>query len=168
MWFAKHPLRVGACVLMLYISMSVVVGFVVSFVAGVFLFLTGVRGIIVAFLYVVALCPNPVFKANDNIGLRSGFFLFSVLGGGSVVITLVGTVMGYNVEVLTRGESLQWLRDPCMVGGLAELIPLLGVLLFLCMVSVVRLCGQQKQCLGGHGLIYGRGSLGGHTKRSYV
>lgn len=37
-----------------------------------------------------------------------------------------------------------------MFGGLAELIPFLGVLLFLCMVRVVVLCGQQKQCLGGH------------------
>lgn len=36
-----------------------------------------------------------------------------------------------------------------MCGGLAELMPILGILLFLCMVRVVLLCGQQKQCLGG-------------------
>ena len=62
LWVAKHPLRVGGSILFLYISGRVLVGFAVRFIVGVFLFLTGVRGIMVAFLYVVALCPNPVFS----------------------------------------------------------------------------------------------------------
>ena len=45
---------------------SVLIRFRVRFVVGVFLFLTGVRGIIVAFLYVVALCPNPVFTGREG------------------------------------------------------------------------------------------------------
>lgn len=57
----KHPLGVGGAILFLYIFGRVVVAFRVSFVVGVFLFLTGVSGMMVAFLYVVALCPNPVF-----------------------------------------------------------------------------------------------------------
>jgi len=68
-WLARHPLRIGACVLLLYMGVSVLVRFVIRFVAGVFLFLTGVRGMMVAFLYVVALCPNPVFKAGGRDSL---------------------------------------------------------------------------------------------------
>jgi len=151
-WLAKHPLRVGASILFLYIIGSGVVSVSVRFVVGVFLFLTGVSGIIVAFLYVVALCPNPVFSAEDGARDRNITLLVGSACGG--LIPVVGLLIIYwfsfNTEVGRPGENYQWLRDPSICGGLAELMPFLGALLFLCMVRVVVLCGQQKQCLGGH------------------
>lgn len=151
-WVAKHPLRVGASILFLYIIGRGIVRVGIRFVIGVFLFLTGVSGIIVAFLYVVALCPNPVFKAEDGAGDHNGLVLGSLICG--VLGPIVGLVLIYsfsfNTETGKIGENYQWFRDPTICGGLAELIPFLGVLLFLCMVRVVVLCGQQKQCLGGH------------------
>lgn len=67
---------------------------------------------------------------------------------------------GFGLEIRSIRETAQWLRDPRICGGLAELIPFLGFLLFLCIVRVVLLCGQQKQCLGGQGVEF--------TKRSYA
>nr|YP_009642917.1 NADH dehydrogenase subunit 6 [Sanguinolaria ovalis]QCQ20481.1 NADH dehydrogenase subunit 6 [Sanguinolaria ovalis] len=167
LWLAKHPLSIGACVLLLYMGTSVVVGLVASFVMGVFLFLTGVSGMMVAFLYVVALCPNPVFKG--GVSEVDGGVMEYILIFAGVPITLFGlsVVAGFGVEMSFPNESGQWLRDPCMLGGLAEMMPVLGVILFLCMVSVVSLCGQQKQCLGGYGSVAGGGGIT-YTKRSYA
>ena len=161
-WLAEHPLSVGGLVLFLYIMGRVVVGIRIRFVVGVFLFLTGVRGIMVAFLYVVALCPNPVFIGREGeivYGyLVSIISLFSLLG--PCLVIGFSRTMGLGTEMRRLSESIQWLRDPCMSAGLAYLMPFLGLLLFLCIVRVVALCGQQKQCLGGHGF--------GFRKRSYV
>jgi len=85
-----------------------------------------------------------------------------------VFVLVLGRIGGFGLEIGSLGESFQWIREPCIVTGLAELMPLLGVLLFLCMVRVVRLCGQQKQCLGGQGLMFEGLSVAGHTKRSYA
>jgi len=143
---------VGASILFLYIIGRGIVRVGIRFVIGVFLFLTGVSGIIVAFLYVVALCPNPVFKAEGGAGGQNGIvlgsFICGVLGPTTGLILIYS--FSFNTEAGKIGENYQWLRDPSMCGGLAELMPFLGVLLFLCMVRVVVLCGQQKQCLGGH------------------
>nr|YP_006576381.1 NADH dehydrogenase subunit 6 [Iridona iridescens]AEV94275.1 NADH dehydrogenase subunit 6 [Iridona iridescens] len=162
MWLAEHPLSVGALILFLYMVGSLMVGFSVSFVVGVFLFLTGVSGMMVAFLYVVALCPNPVFSDRDG-ETTYGQVVF-VLSIVSVFFPLfmifVGSSASMPVEMVSLWESVQWLRDPCMCAGLSDLMPFLGLLLFLCMVSVVMLCGQQKQSLGGHGFW--------SSKRSYV
>nr|YP_009642880.1 NADH dehydrogenase subunit 6 [Hiatula chinensis]QCQ20444.1 NADH dehydrogenase subunit 6 [Hiatula chinensis] len=167
LWLAKHPLSIGACVLLLYMGTSVVIGLVASFVMGVFLFLTGVSGMMVAFLYVVALCPNPVFKGGvtqDGGGTMEYALIFA---GLPIVLFSSSVGAGFKVEMGFPSESGQWLRDPCMLGGLAELMPILGVILFLCMVSVVSLCGQQKQCLGGYGFVNGDGGAI-YTKRSYA
>merc|ERR1711860_192456 len=129
----------------------VIISFSIRFVVGVFLFLTGVRGIIVAFLYVVALCPNPVFvprEGEKTYGRYLFILIFLSLVLPIVVLSIRGW-SGFNTEIASLNESLQWLRDPYICGGLADLIPFLGLLLFLCMVRVVILCGQQKQCLGG-------------------
>nr|YP_009642905.1 NADH dehydrogenase subunit 6 [Gari elongata]QCQ20469.1 NADH dehydrogenase subunit 6 [Gari elongata] len=168
LWLAKHPLSIGACVLLLYMSTSVLVGLVVSFVAGVFLFLTGVSGMMVAFLYVVALCPNPVFKGDESSVKGSALVNLMLFVGIPVGALCVWVYRGFGVESGYLDESIQWFRDPCLLGGLAELLPFLGVLLFLCMVSVVSLCGQQKQCLGGQGQMFGSTGAGSFTKRSYV
>nr|YP_006576393.1 NADH dehydrogenase subunit 6 [Hiatula diphos]YP_009642893.1 NADH dehydrogenase subunit 6 [Hiatula acuta]AEV94287.1 NADH dehydrogenase subunit 6 [Hiatula diphos]QCQ20457.1 NADH dehydrogenase subunit 6 [Hiatula acuta] len=168
LWLAKHPLSIGACVLLLYMGTSLIVGLVASFVMGVFLFLTGVSGMMVAFLYVVALCPNPVFKSGVLEASSGMGEYFLVLVGVPGVLLCMGVIMGFGVEMGLPGESSQWLRDPCMLGGLAELMPVLGVILFLCMVSVVSLCGQQKQCLGGYGLMSTGGGGVVQTKRSYA
>lgn len=149
---AKHPLRVGGCILMLYITGRVIVGFGVRFVIGIFLFLTGVRGIIVAFLYVVALCPNPIFdlsKSDERVRLLLIFFVGMILLIPLLFVLVMG--LGDVFSKLTNVDrKFQWLRDPTMSGGLVEIMPFLGVLLFLCIVRVVVLCGYQKQCLGGH------------------
>nr|QID02650.1 NADH dehydrogenase subunit 6 [Scrobicularia plana] len=152
MWLAKHPLSVGAIILLSYMIGSVVVGVGFSFVVGVFLFLTGVSGMMVAFLYVVALCPNPVFVSEDT---GKGYYYMALVGSVCVLfvpltILISSYMFSFSSELGKVGESYQWLHDPSMFSGLAELMPFLGVLLFLCMVSVVVLCGQQKQCLGGH------------------
>jgi len=151
MWVAKHPLRVGGSILFLYIMGRVVVGFTVNFIIGVFLFLTGVSGMIVAFLYVVALCPNPIFKGNETRYKYIIFVTFIITVLCPVFIMSVRARLGFDVEMSSLVESMQWLRDPYMFSGLAEIIPFLGILLFLCIVRVVVLCGQQKQCLGGQG-----------------
>ncbi len=162
MWLAEHPLRVGGLVLFLYMVGSVVVGFSVRFVVGVFLFLTGVRGMMVAFLYVVALCPNPVFTGREGEVTYNylTFVVISLSFLGPCLIIGLRNAIGLSVEMEALSESFQWLRDPCICAGLADLMPFLGVLLFLCIIRVVALCGQQKQCLGGHGL--------GFRKRSYI
>lgn len=151
-WLAKHPLRVGGCILLLYIIGSVVLRLDVRFVVGIFLFLTGVRGIIVAFLYVVALCPNPVFNYRNRsyrVQLLLLFiFIMVILIGLFFVIVIRSN--GLMVGVVNNSYKFQWAYDPVIFGGLADLMPLLGLLLFLCIVRVVVLCGQQKQCLGGH------------------
>lgn len=77
-----------------------------------------------------------------------------------LAVLLISGMSGFSLEIGSAGETAQWLRDPRMCGGLAELIPALGFLLFLCMVRVVLLCGQQKQCLGGRRADF--------TKRSYI
>lgn len=151
-WFAKHPLRVGGVILFSYMLGSVVVGVGFSFVVGVFLFLTGVSGMIVAFLYVVALCPNPVFISEDG-GKGYSYIVLSVLVCSLIIpvgVLSCGYLFSFRDELGKAGENYQWFRDPRIFRGLAELMPFLGVLLFLCIVSVVVLCGQQKQCLGGH------------------
>ena len=86
-------------------------------------------------------------------------FLFLTLVS-PLALVCVRVNRGFKVEVARLADSLQWFRDPYMYRGLAELIPFLGVILFLCIIRVVLLCGQQKQCLGGQGLEF--------TKRSYV
>nr|YP_006576441.1 NADH dehydrogenase subunit 6 [Solecurtus divaricatus]AEV94335.1 NADH dehydrogenase subunit 6 [Solecurtus divaricatus] len=167
LWFAKHPLGVGACVLLLYMVGSVVVGFVVSFVAGVFLFLTGVSGMMVAFLYVVALCPNPVFNVGGSEG-RYHLVSWGLVGVLPAAMLVCSVLCGFGVEMGSLAESYQWMSDPCMFGGLGELMPFLGGLLFLCMVSVVSLCGQQKQCLGGSDFFGVGGVFSSQTKRVYA
>nr|AJC10807.1 NADH deshydrogenase subunit 6 [Macoma balthica]AJC10820.1 NADH deshydrogenase subunit 6 [Macoma balthica]AJC10833.1 NADH deshydrogenase subunit 6 [Macoma balthica]AJC10846.1 NADH deshydrogenase subunit 6 [Macoma balthica] len=154
MGLTKHPLGVGGSILFLYMFGSVLVAFSVSFVVGVFLFLTGVSGMMVAFLYVVALCPNPVFVSEGGgISYRQVWVSVLMVGFVCPLIVLFGSgSFDYGVEMGSVSELSQWLRDPSMCGGLAELMPMLGILLFLCMVSVVLLCGQQKQCLGGMSL----------------
>ena len=162
MWLVEHPLSVGGLILFLYMVGSVLVGFRIRFVVGVFLFLTGVSGIIVAFLYVVALCPNPAFiNVDRGVGYAQIFMLVGLISFvGPLVVIVVRRSIGMGTEVEGLSESLQWIRDPCICAGLANLIPFLGFLLFLCIVSVVMLCGQQKQCLGGHGMVL--------RKRSYI
>lgn len=148
----KHPLTIGGCLLILYIMGSVVVRFGVRFLLGVFLFLTGVRGIIVAFLYVVALCPNPVFELSGvKRRIRLGVIVIMVvLVSTPLFMVIIISFEGLIGDLNNISNSFQWLQDPVIFGGLANLIPFLGVLLFLCIVRVVILCGQQKQCLGGH------------------
>nr|YP_006576417.1 NADH dehydrogenase subunit 6 [Semele scabra]AEV94311.1 NADH dehydrogenase subunit 6 [Semele scabra] len=162
LWLVSHPLGVGGVVLFSYMLGSLMVGLSVSFVMGVFLFLTGVSGMMVAFLYVVALCPNPVFSSMSGKGASYGLWYFVNLLVGCIlpgVIMVKSAAHSFGLEVSVLSEGYQWGRDPFMFSGLAELMPFLGALLFLCMVSVVSLCGSQKQCLGGHKVSY--------SKRSY-
>ena len=168
-WRAKHPLLVGGLILLSYMLGRILIRFNVRFVIGIFLFLTGVRGIIVAFLYVVALCPNPVFK-----GFKISISYLSYLIRWVVVRSLIpGTIIfreyavRFGLEMGRLGERTEWLRDPSIFGGLAGLIPLLGGILFLCMVRVVRLCVQQKQCLGGHDMSNSFGPSSTYLKRLY-
>nr|YP_009431957.1 NADH dehydrogenase subunit 6 [Donax variegatus]ATA66406.1 NADH dehydrogenase subunit 6 [Donax variegatus] len=154
MWSARHPLMIGVLVLMSYMFGSALISFNVSFVIGIFLFLTGVSGMMVAFLYVVALCPNPVFK-ELAVSLSYSYYIFmwfmvSLVVPGGVIYAEAKSNFG--LEVGSLGEAGEWYRDLCMAGGLSNLMPLLGFVLFLCMVSVVSLCVQQKQCLGGHNM----------------
>nr|YP_009431970.1 NADH dehydrogenase subunit 6 [Donax vittatus]ATA66419.1 NADH dehydrogenase subunit 6 [Donax vittatus] len=169
MWTAKHPLLVGGLILLSYMLGSMMISFNVSFVIGIFLFLTGVSGMMVAFLYVVALCPNPVFK-----GFKISMSYLSYLVSWVVVSSLIpGLIvfseytMSFGLEMESLGESVEWFRDPSMFGGLANLMPLLGGILFLCMVSVVSLCVQQKQCLGGHDMSNSLMSSSSYLKRLY-
>lgn len=123
----------------------------VSFVVGIFLFLTGVRGMMVAFLYVVALCPNPVFSS-DKVELQFLTYLLGWLFVAFIIPMRLILMMGgwrFGIECLSLSERVQWLREPSIYGGLATIMPLLGFVLFLCMVRVVCLCNEQKQCLGG-------------------
>ncbi len=109
LWVAKHPLRVGGSILFLYISGRVLVGFTVSFLVGIFLFLTGVRGMMVAFLYVVALCPNPVFRSEDerNNYFRLVFVLFTLVVVLPMVLLCSSVGIGFRVEVFSLVESAQ-------------------------------------------------------------
>ena len=63
---------------------------------------------IVAFLYVVALCPNPVFSRREGrfryVGL--GVLVFLVLVGPVVVMGLCGSIR-FPVEVASLGELFQ-------------------------------------------------------------
>lgn len=77
-----------------------------------------------------------------------------------MVILGVSGWVSFGPESGVLEGGFQWLCDPCVNGGLADLMPFLGFLLFLCMVRVVALCGHQKQCLGGHDF--------GFRKRSYT
>nr|YP_010447198.1 NADH dehydrogenase subunit 6 [Donax dysoni]UTM92206.1 NADH dehydrogenase subunit 6 [Donax dysoni] len=154
-WSGKHPLMIGAAVLLSYMLGSLIVMMSVSFIVGIFLFLAGVSGMMVAFLYVVALCPNPVFTGE---GVSLNFFLFYMswfmtLFFLPLFLILISNVFSFSIEIGSMAEEYQWLREPCMYNGLATLMPILGALLFLCMVSVVCLCGQQKQCLGGQNTV---------------
>nr|YP_009431944.1 NADH dehydrogenase subunit 6 [Donax trunculus]ATA66393.1 NADH dehydrogenase subunit 6 [Donax trunculus] len=157
MWSAKHPLMVGSLILLSYMFGSLLVSFNISFVMGIFLFLTGVSGMMVAFLYVVALCPNPVFKGL-SVSMSFMMYLVAWVVVGATIPALImfsEVSFSYGLEAESLSESVECLRDPCMFGGLASLMPLLGAILFLCMVSVVSLCVQQKQCLGGHDMLGG-------------
>ena len=109
-WLVKHPLSVGGLILFLYIMGRVRVGVMVRFVLGLFLFLTGVRGIIVAFLYVVALCPNPVFKggwvSRSGYGrLLARFFIVSLVTPLSVLFVRV--IGRFKLEAGLLMESFQ-------------------------------------------------------------
>ena len=122
----------------------------------------------VAFLYVVALCPNPVFLS-ERLEIP---FLKYVISWAFVRVVIPGFLLmivrgsRFRLELLSISEEVQWLREPSMFRGLSLLIPLLGLILFLCIVRVVCLCNEQKQCLGGHGLL----REGSYTsaKREYV
>ena len=94
---------------MLFIFGRVIVGLGVSFVVGVFLFLTGVRGMMVAFLYVVALCPNPVFKASEYRTTYGEMGLTLMLVGlvFPTMISLISLFMGYGLEFSNICESTQ-------------------------------------------------------------
>jgi hypothetical protein len=108
-WLAEHPLSIGGLVLFLYMRGRALVRFRIRFVVGVFLFLTGVSGIIVAFLYVVALCPNPVFTAREGDRGYSLIFLtlFSLIFIGPFVILIRRVRNGFGVELEALAESLQ-------------------------------------------------------------
>nr|AQZ26104.1 NADH dehydrogenase subunit 6 [Semelidae sp. STW-2017] len=162
LWLAKHPLSVGGGILLLYMAGSALVSLVVSFVVGIFLFLTGVSGMMVAFLYVVALCPNPIFDVSkESLSLKNFICVVILIVIFMPIIFMWFSVSnGNNPNNGVTSDNYQWLNDPSMFGGLAELMPFLGLLLFLCMVSVVVLCGRQKQCLGGHSF--------SNNKRAYL
>nr|YP_006576405.1 NADH dehydrogenase subunit 6 [Nuttallia olivacea]AEV94299.1 NADH dehydrogenase subunit 6 [Nuttallia olivacea] len=161
-----HPLSMGASILILYTISSVVVCFGASFVVGVFLFLTGVSGMLVAFLYAVALCPNPVFTTKVyDVYPQDKYFNVNWWQVLVMIFPLVVGLFSYMRSFYLEGgymsHKYQWMRDPEMGGGLTELMPFMGVLLFLCVVMVAFMCSHQKQCLGGHK----KGAVG--TKRSY-
>jgi hypothetical protein len=105
----KHPLGVGGSILFLYIFGRVLVAFRVRFVVGVFLFLTGVRGIMVAFLYVVALCPNPVFVSEGGgISYRQVWVRVLIVGFVCPLIVLFGRGrLDYGVEIGSVRELSQ-------------------------------------------------------------
>lgn len=106
---ARHPLMVGGCVLFMYIFGRVLVSFRVSFVIGVFLFLTGVRGMMVAFLYVVALCPNPVFITSEGWSGYLSLVMTVVLVGfvGPFAVSGLRLVAGSPSEVMRLVDSFQ-------------------------------------------------------------
>lgn len=160
---------IGGLVLFSFILGRALIRLNVRFVIGIFLFLTGVSGIIVAFLYVVALCPNPVLK-----GFPSGASLFYsismwVFAGVFIPLIIIFSEFEgrYGIEIESIREIVEWFRDPCIFRGLSNLIPLLGVLLFLCIVRVVSLCMRQKQCLGGQGSSNISGGANISVKRLY-
>jgi hypothetical protein len=109
MGLTKHPLGVGGAILFLYMSGRVMVAFRVSFVAGVFLFLTGVSGIMVAFLYVVALCPNPVFISRGaGISYRQVWVGVIIVGFiCPLAVLLIRGRISYGVEIGSLRESSQ-------------------------------------------------------------
>ena len=94
--------------LVVYILGRVVVGYAVRFVIGIFLFLTGVRGIMVAFLYVVALCPNPVFTSAG--GVSYGRLVVGALAVGvvcPVCFRVFSTVFSFGMEIGEVSEFCQ-------------------------------------------------------------
>jgi hypothetical protein len=114
---------------------------VCSVVRGCVVFLVGVGGILVVFLYTASLCGGSM--ASRRAVIRFGYLALVVLLRGGVLM------VRYDFESVRLCEMDSYGAEGLLMGGLTDLLPWVGALLFLCVVGVIYICRTTIGCIGG-------------------
>lgn len=127
---ANNPLTIRLCILIIAITISLIVGYIISSWYGFILFLIYVGGILVIFSYFISLSPNQSIQIPISI-------LYFIL---SFFITLARRK---NITVITNTFTLNQIQDLYTVKNIPILLFLAIILLYI-IISVVKLCNLSK------------------------
>nr|AGR50841.1 NADH dehydrogenase subunit 6 [Mimachlamys senatoria] len=141
------PQAVGICCLMLVLVGCLIFGYCGGVWLSHFVFLSFLGGLLVIFLYTVALAPSPLFKSVFSSMKRPLMFGFSVSLASCVFMGLTNR-WSYLEKTCSNYLDVPYSSSPeflssAWVGGPSFLF--LGILLAICMVGVTKLCGYNKK-----------------------
>lgn len=137
-----QPLSLGLTIMVLRVYSCLLIGFELSSWFGYVMFLIYVGGLLVIFSYVAALSPNSFFSGARNLFLFivRGFIFFCVYGlnwfsRGRKIRDFDGTY----THIRERSSGALMCRNYNF-----GILVFLGVILFLALVAVVKVCFQQE------------------------
>nr|YP_006073354.1 NADH dehydrogenase subunit 6 [Solemya velum]AFG18174.1 NADH dehydrogenase subunit 6 [Solemya velum]AGI98163.1 NADH dehydrogenase subunit 6 [Solemya velum] len=137
-----QPLSLGLNIMVLSVFSCLLVGFEMSSWYGYIMFLIYVGGLLVMFSYVAALTPNSFFSGVSNLLL---FFLSLVVFFSTYMFNWFSSSTKFvsadmKMTFVNEGSSGSLMCSNYNFGVLV----FLGVILFLALVAVVKICFSQK------------------------